>query len=46
MRRCVWYRNLKNEEVMARVVQQRHRKKAKLKHSESNVYWTVHHCNS
>ena len=27
MRRCVWSRNLKNEEVMARVVPQRHRKK-------------------
>jgi len=27
MRRCVWSRNLMNEEVMARVGPQRHRKK-------------------
>jgi len=27
MRRCVWSRNLKNEEAMARVGPQRHRKK-------------------
>ena len=29
MRRCVWSRNLKNEEAMARVGPQRHRKKKK-----------------
>ena len=27
MRRCVWFRNLKNEEAMARVGPQRHKKK-------------------
>jgi len=27
MRRCVWSRNLKNEEAMARVAPQRHKKK-------------------
>jgi len=27
MRRCVWYRNLKNEEAMVRVGPQRHKKK-------------------
>ena len=27
MRRCMWCRNLKNEEAMARVGPQRHRKK-------------------
>ena len=29
MRRCVWSRNLKNEEAMARVGPQRHRKQNK-----------------
>ena len=29
MRRCVWSRNLKNEEAMARVELQSHRKKKK-----------------
>ena len=30
MRRCVWSRNLKNEEALARVGSQRHRKKVRL----------------
>jgi len=34
MRRCVWSRNLKNEEAMARVGPQRHRGEKKTKTKE------------
>ena len=39
MRRCVWSRNLKNEEAMTRVGSQRHRKK---KNSTTNTRKHVH----
>ena len=49
MCRCVWSRNLKNEEAMARAGPQRHKKKknplylsVKIQIPESNVYTTWH----
>ena len=38
MRGCVWSRNLKNEEAIARVGPQRHKKKYFKLSSEGNAY--------
>ena len=37
MRRCVWSRNLKNEEVMVRVGPQRHRKKKNSEYIKNEI---------
>ena len=39
MRRCMWSRNLKNEEAMARVGPQRHRKQKK----QTGMTWSWFH---
>ena len=40
MRRCVWSRNLKNEEAMARVGPQRHRREKKKSQKSGNLIYT------
>jgi hypothetical protein len=41
VRRCVWSRNLKNEEATARVGPQRHKKKEHSRYSVWTMGWTV-----